>query len=52
MFVHAANENSVGYDRHFKFEPSPTDWMNLQIPIQVVRKSLNESAVETDRAET
>ncbi|MBK5221153.1 MAG: GNAT family N-acetyltransferase [Thermoleophilia bacterium] len=41
LLVHAVNERARAFYEHFGFEASPTDAMNLQLPIKHIRLALD-----------
>jgi GNAT superfamily N-acetyltransferase len=43
LLVHAINDEARSFYRHFGFEPSPTDPMNLQLLIKEIRLALDGS---------
>ena len=49
MLVHAINDEARAFYERFGFEPSPTDQMNLQMPIKDMRASLEAAARERKR---
>lgn len=50
MLVHAINQPALDFYARFGFEPSPSDPMNLQLQMSVIRKSLDESVATEDEA--
>ena len=43
LLVHALDESARSFYKHFGFESSPTDPLNLQLLVKHIRKSLDQA---------